>query len=232
MKISCLHPTMRTKPGQQFYWADTMRAWFERCDEPLEVQYCVCIHEFRFGITASMPDWGSISVIVNRGRDVLVDQANTIMPAGFCDIHVPIDDDLFPPEHWDTLIREAIQDTSVPVVLQCSNCSTRKDIFVPAIRTRALVQLIGPCSPEYEHMFVDDEWAVKARRYGTVIERPDIVFEHKHPVFGTARWDEAYLQANSRTQYAKGKEVFDRRQAAGFPRVTGIPGWEDSIADR
>ena len=227
MLISCLHPTMRVKPGQQFYWADTMRAWFERCDEPREVQYCVVIHESRFGITDAVPGWGAFSVLVNHERDVLVDQSNVMMPAALADIHVPIDDDLFPPDHWDSLIIDAIGDPSQPVVLQCANCSTRKDIFVPAIRTRALTDLVGPTSPEYEHVFIDDEWSAQARKYGTVIERPDIVFEHKHPAFGTARWDEAYLQSNSRAQYTKGKEVFDRRQAAGFPRVTSVAGWDD-----
>jgi hypothetical protein len=58
-----------------------------------------------------------------------------------------------------------------------------------------------------------------------VIDRPDIVFTHKHPVFGTANWDEAYLQANHHTQYARGREVFERRKALGFPYVEGIPGW-------
>ena len=87
------------------------------------------------------------------------------------------------------------------------------------------MNLIGPIPPEYEHVFSDNERTILAREFGTIVQRFDIVFDHRHPALGRGRWDEGYLRDNSPEQYEKGREIFERRKAAGFPRAV-VEGWK------
>jgi hypothetical protein len=72
--------------------------------------------------------------------------------------------------------------------------------------------------PDYESMYSDNEVTERDKANGDLIQRLDIKFEHRHPVFGTAPMDEVYRDQNAVAKYQRGKKIFDLRKARGFPK--------------
>jgi hypothetical protein len=80
-------------------------------------------------------------------------------------------------------------------------------------------------SPEYESMYSDNEFSVRAFADGVVIDARDrITFTHLHPAFGNAANDATYAHTNAPERYARGLETFKRRNpskpAKRMPRFT------------
>ena len=236
MKFSIIHPTARVNTRKLLNWAAAMFHWQRACENPQDVEYIVIVHESRIGefwssfgedqdVGYSNPGgWGRFTVVVNHGRDCVVDQVNEGLKAATGEILIGTMDDLFAPEGWDSKLSAFVPDTSQPVALHCLTGSKRDNqIFNPACHTKVVQDLIGPISPEYESMFVDDEYTLKIRQHANVVET-GLMFEHRHPIFGTAKTDEVYELQNRREAYDVGRRVFERRMAQGFPRVD-LPGF-------
>jgi hypothetical protein len=229
LKFSIIHPTARVRASFEFPWWRAFQQAHMTCRNPRDVEYVLVVHHSRIAefwryFNGSAGIWGSLHVVTNWGRDCLVDQGNSGRLAATGEIIIGSMDDLFFPDSWDKSIAAAVTDTAQPVAVHCLTGSPRDhEIFIPPVYTKVLSDLMGPTDPEYDGMFTDDEQTILYRRYGTVIET-DIRFEHRHPAFQTAEMDEIYALENRREAYAKGLEVFRRRQAFGFPRVE-LPGW-------
>jgi hypothetical protein len=100
----------------------------------------------------------------------------------------------------------------------------RADLIIQTVATKALMDAIGPTSPEYDGMFSDNEFAAKVGEYGRVISS-SLKFRHLHPANGTGKSDSVYEMENREEAYRIGLEVFERRRAQGFPRVH-LPGFD------
>jgi hypothetical protein len=195
------------------------------CDHPEDVEYILVVHQSRaLQFPGKWFPFGKFTLITNYGRDCLVDQCNVGMLAATGEINCWNQDDMRYPPHWDSEILRLIPDTSKKICIAPQENHGRSDIIIQAILTKPLQDAMGPLSPEYEGMFVDNEFAAKVRQYGAVIEAQHLHFEHLHPVHGTAEMDEVYALENRPEAYRRGREVFERRRAAGFPRVI-LPGW-------
>lgn len=82
----------------------------------------------------------------------------------------------------------------------------------------------GPLWPGYYHMGCDEELQAVATRLGVFWQRPDLIHLHQHWGRGvgdamglTANMPDFLKRANSREEWAKYKELFLEREAAGFP---------------
>jgi hypothetical protein len=217
--ISLLHPTARVKPSEQFPrgWRDAHDAWLERADHPEQIEYVLAVHESRHSefwdselFHSLRHRWGRLEIVGNENRDCCVDQLNAAAAASCGQLLVGIQDDLYPPEHWDTLILEAlgkggpemfslfskIRESSAlqdEMILVCSSGATperdRELMMVGAI-TRPRYERYGfVLDPDFESMFADNWYAHVARRDEAaglvkILERLDIQFEHRHPVNG------------------------------------------------
>jgi len=241
LRFSVLHPTARTKAYPSFPsgWLEACWHWYRTCLSPQDVEYILTVHESRvdelweqlngsrgfFGREgARIPDWGRFTIVVNHGRDCLVDQSNEALKAAQGEILIWCEDDMFAPLGWDGRLSALVPDSSEPISLHCLTGSKRDNkIFIPCCYTKALADAIGPASPEYESMFIDDETTWKQRNFGRVVET-GLVFEHRHPIFGTAKSDEVYQRENRHEAYVRGLAVFQKRRAAGFPYVE-LPGF-------
>ena len=87
-----------------------------------------------------------------------------------------------------------------------------------------MYQGTGPYWPEYSHMFVDQELFEVAKQLGVLWQRRDLTHQHNHfmRVAGTdqaeARTPPPHLvQPNSAGHWQFYKDLFTRRQRAGFP---------------
>jgi hypothetical protein len=176
---------------------------------------CIMSESFEPGL----PECGRFQVVTNYGRDCLVDQCNAAQLASTGEIIVGNQDDMRFPEHWDTEILKLLPDTSIPMCVQAHTDGGRRDLLtIPTIATRVLVEQIGMLSTDYESMFSDDEWSIKAWKMGGVIPSK-LYFQHLHPTNGTAKIDSIYEIENRPEAYNAGWETFQRRKALGFPRV-------------
>jgi hypothetical protein len=207
-----------------------MQMWFDRCDKPEDVEYVLVVHEsnwkdFQSGryLPVCFPAWANVQMVLNRGANTGCAQGNAGTWRATGEIIAGNNDDLFPPRHWDTMIREAIPDTSREVVLHVSSGAPADDrLFIPQIYTRVRAVRLGYGGhPDYESMFADNEFTEHARMDNVVREARYIHFEHRHPVLGKAKMDAVYEQENRRESYEKGQAVFLRRAAAGFPPLPG-----------
>jgi hypothetical protein len=230
LKFSIIHPTARVRQKFEHAWWDAAEAALRGCDSAVDVEYILVVHHSRAGEFWGVadlwadglhhtPEWGRFTVVTNYGRDCLVDQCNAGQLAATGEIHCWNQDDMRYPEHWDTEIRKLIPDTSELIAIQARTDGSRADLLtIPTIATRPLVEAIGLISPDYESMFSDDEWSAKAWRLGSIV-KSSLYFQHLHPVNGTAEMDEVYALENRQEAYKVGFDVFQKRKAAGFPRV-------------
>jgi hypothetical protein len=141
------------------------------------------------------------------------------MPGAQGEIWVGNQDDMRFPEGWDTEIAKLIPDASKAICIQARTDGSRNNLLsIPTIATRTLQRSIGMTSTEYESMFSDDEWSMKAWRMAEVIRTP-LYFRHFHPANGTAAADAVYDIENRAEAYRMGLRTFEKRKALGFPRI-------------
>jgi hypothetical protein len=234
VKFSIIHPTIRFNPEQQHFWAATMKDWQDKCANPADVEYLVIVHESHYTEFLKTWDtfnprpfggWGYGEALVNRDKCCLAHQTNRGLRAATGDILIRIDDDMYPPQNWDALLSDAIPDAKKPVCVHVSSGSPLDSgLFLPSICTRSLQALMGALDPAYDHMYHDNEFTEQAKRLGEVVERRDLLFEHRHYLFGKSQEDAEYKLVNQPAVYAADKAVFDRRRAQGFPFIP-IEGW-------
>lgn len=236
LKLSVVHPTARVKPPYPSFetgWRESMQMWYQRCDHPEDVEYVLVVHADNWPAFMSQrfasiefPPWANVQLVLNRGENTGCAQGNAGTWRATGEIIAGNNDDMFPPEHWDTLIREAIPDTSREVVLHCSSGSPSDSrLFIPQIYTRNRAVRLGYGGhPDYESMFADNEYTEHAKMDGVVVDARYINFVHRHPVLGLAKMDKVYEGQNRAEAYRKGNEVFMRRAAAGFPGLHGHGG--------
>lgn len=254
--ISILHPTARVKPSEAFPrgWKDAHDAWLAKADHPERIEYILTVHESRWADFSQAEGYGSLpsswcrvsasggrhwqefEAIKNTGRDCVVDQTNLAAEAAVGQIIVGIHDDYFPPEHWDTLLIEALTDTvsgegywDEPIILLCSTGATSerdRELMIGGVWTRPVYKHFGHIlDPDFESMYADNWLVHEVRRDEVagqlrVIERLDIQFEHRHPSLGKGQTDDIYALQNRAAAYHNGYNTFARK--AGLPQRRSI----------
>jgi len=206
--ISLLHPTARVLPSDGFPrgWRDAHDAWLERADHPENIEYVLAVHESRWGDfwNGEIPSVQDIATVMNPGRDCVVDQLNAAALASTGQLLVGVQDDLYPPEHWDTLLLLALPpqkkydvevsalppDLDGECIIVCSSGAPPerdRELMIAGACTRTRYERYGfLLDPDFESMYADNWYAHVARRDEAaglveIIERLDIQFEHRHP---------------------------------------------------
>ncbi len=61
-----------------------------------------------------------------------------------------------------------------------------------------LVRAMGYLVPEgFRHNFIDDVWDLIGRTFRLVVPLHDVVVEHRHPLYGTAKTDDTYVRGSA-----------------------------------
>ena len=150
-------------------------------------------------------------VVVEPGSCVRAWNAAARMADG--QILVQLSDDWTPPAGWDRAILDAFEGVTGPAVLAVSDGTRKDSLLCMAILNRARLQAQGELFFEgYESVFSDNEFSHRAWADGVVIDRrASLVFEHAHPFFGKAEWDETYRRNNDENRYDRGRALFMAR---------------------
>ena len=188
----------------------------------------------------------TVVVVKNTGRDCAVDQLNAAAAASsgllLCGTH----DDLFPPERWDTLALGACNWwTKVhpgefsdgqrrEYVIRCGSGSpSDATLTIAGFMSRARYERLGyMLHPDFDGVFSDNyfDWELRRDQQAglvTVLERQDIQFEHRHPIFGKGQVDEHYAAQNRPEAYQDGEIIFKRLTGSRMIAVA-LPGQDFS----
>ena len=217
-KISLIHATR----GRVKQAVEARRKWFSKAKNPDAIEHI-------FAIDVDDPQAVFLTVhnhVILSGKGGSVEAWNTAAMKSNGAVLVQMSDDWEPPLHWDELILNAIGDTAKPAVLAISDGFRTDPLLCMAIMTRARYKDQGfMFHPDFTGMYSDNWFTDCAYQDGVVIEARDIVFEHLHPVFKKAEWDETYKRGNCSTAYEKGESAYIRLKAGRSAH--DIPGWCD-----
>ena len=105
----------------------------------------------------------------------------------------------------------------VPVSTGCPDRAWEDRVITLGILSRKLYNRWGyALYPEYESMDSDVDFTERPYAEGVVVEARHLLFEHLHPAFAKAPYDQVYRWQNERLEYAMGRRILDRRRKVGF----------------
>lgn len=126
---------------------------------------------------------------------------------------IQMSDDWLPPLHWDRLIMERLGNVEESKVLAVSDGARTDRLLCMAIATRSYCsQDCFLFHPWFTGVYSDNWFTDEAYRRGQVIEARDLVFQHQHPAFGSAKMDATYAQQNAPARYVHGEQVYHELQ--------------------
>jgi glycosyltransferase involved in cell wall biosynthesis len=202
-KISLIHATR----GRCKQAVEARRQWFNKAKNPDAIEHI-------FGLDSDDPHGAFLSVhnhVATDGKGGCVAAWNAAAKKSCGEILVQLSDDWQPPMHWDEILLNAIGETSDPKVLAISDGHRTDNLLCMAILTRARYEQQGYMfHPDFFSVYSDNYFTDKAYADGVIIEARDIVFEHLHPIFGKAEWDETYARSNSDKNFANGKATYEK----------------------
>ena len=202
-KISLIHATR----GRCKQAVEARRRWFNKAKNPDAIEHI-------FGLDSDDPHGAFLSVhnhVATDGKGGCVAAWNAAAEKSCGEVLVQLSDDWDPPMYWDEILLNAIGDTSESKVLAISDGHRTDNLLCMAILTRARYEQQGYMfHPDFFSVYSDNYFTDKAYQDGVIIEARHIVFEHLHPVFGKAEWDETYARSNSDKNYANGKATYER----------------------
>lgn len=207
-------------------WIEAYAEWLQKADHPESLEYILCVDagtEQDFAAKVAR-----VRLVLNHGRECTVDAWNAAAMASTGAVLVLVADDTFPCEHWDTLLLQAIGDTSREAAVHVDYQDPWPWIMTHPILTRAYYERPGRggCRPgdvlyhEYISVGSDDDFTEYAHRDGVVIEcRTWIHFEHRHPLNaskGLAVIDATYRHSNRQEAWDVKERVIGKRRRNGF----------------
>jgi len=219
-----IHPT-RGRPEK---FARILRMWHELASEHNRIQSLVsidlgCSEDYMkvFALFAGRYDFR----VFTHDNGKFVDATNRpVVMAGFGDIVIQIADDMEPPPNWDLEIQQRVKyDVAHPWILEV--CDGNQRDYKGSTQTLPIMSAayLRECGyiywPEYSTVYADNDFTDRARELGVNIEAWDLVFQHKHYLYGRAEADDTYLRQNAPEAYDLGKRVYEKRKAARF----GLP---------
>lgn len=162
----------------------------------------------------------NLSIMHNNNKSA-IEAINYGASNSYGDILIVISDDFDCPEHWDTLLLEAIGNKT-------DFCAKTSDghqdwlITLPIMDRKYYERFGYVYNPDYQHMFADLEMTSVAWMLGRYIELP-LTFKHNHYSV-TGQQPDAINRKNNAT-WGHGQMMFKKRMAQNFgiDPVQGLP---------
>lgn len=215
--ISLIHTTARPD-----IWFETCKKWYDWCDNPDDVEYCLCNEPGKGLYNLHHLPWFNHRIIANQGRPCLVDGWNTAAAISTGTLMVGIADDLVPTgPHWDTQLLDAVPQEvrdREAFIWPSTSSPSDSELCIHPILTRSYYERFGYWFyPEYWAPFADNEnWDV-ANLLGAVFDiRDKLNFDHQHPVYKKRDDDAVYTKNLSR--WDADRALYFKRKQNGFLR--------------
>lgn len=200
MNISIIHPSRsRSEIANK-----VRREWLDKADNEIEYIFSLDSDDIQNtkydGLCIYNTNRSAIDAI-NRGAEVATG-----------DLFVVVSDDFGCPEHWDTLLLEALKGKS-------DYCVKTQDGLQPTLMTlpimdRVYYERFGYIYyHEYRHLFCDQEMTAVAHMLGKAIILP-ILFPHNH--YTTGKFKRDAITARNNATWQQGEKLFNDRLKFNF----------------
>lgn len=196
--ISCLHATARPEQGINCYleWRSKAKdfsrvEWIFGIDVDDSVTFS---HVAKF--IANEPF--DVRIALNRGYRTCNAAVNVCAMHSIGERLVDVCDDVGCPQDWDEIIIKDIPDSTKDVFVRYGDGQNSELCPHPVISRARYDKKQYFMHPDYNafHGFCDEDATLRAKKDGVMIERLDTVFEHRHPAFGKAQWDDIYKRGS------------------------------------
>ena len=208
VKISLLHATR----GRPIHALDAKELWLKKAKFPERVEHLFAIDH---------DDAESIALKQHAHVIQLQDGYSVgawILAASKCtgDVLIQLSDDWLPPDGWDELIASRLN-TDCEEVLWIDDGNRTDDLMCMAITTRKYYLRHGLFDPVFKNVYSDNDFTLRARKAGAVVDARDIKIKHDHPSIGTGKsMDAIYERGNQSAEYERAKAIFESKH---FPKI-------------
>lgn len=200
MNISIIHPSRsRSEIANK-----VKQEWIDKADNEIEYIFSLDIDD----VQATKYEGRSI---FNKNRSA-IDAINKGAEVAKGDLLIVVSDDFSCPEHWDTLLIEALKGKS-------DYCAKTLDGLQPTLMTLPIMDRVYYNRfgyiyyPEYRHMFCDQEMTAVAHMLGKAIRLP-IFFPHNH--YTTGKFKRDAITARNNATWQQGEKLFNERLKFNF----------------
>jgi glycosyltransferase involved in cell wall biosynthesis len=207
MKISVIHPS-RNRPDQA---SATINKWLNSCDNRDNVDYILSLDTDDTTGYCYFHLTGLVKILHNPNKTA-IEAINFAATKAIGDLLVVASDDMDCPEHWDTLLIEALKGKE-------DFCAKINDghqdwIITLPIMDRKYYERLGYIyHPGFAHMFADTHMTCVAWMTGRYVP-VNLLFTHKHNNAGYGKRDALNIR-NDRT-WAQGQYLFRRLRRLNF----------------
>lgn len=207
--ISIIHPSRGRY--QQAY--DTVFNWVGKCDKE-NFEYILSLDEDMYESMfygAKFGTRGFPKIVYNKNKSA-IEAINNAAKIATGDILIVVSDDTDCPEHWDTLLLQALEGKS-------DFCAKTDDGLQPTLITMPIMDRVyyeryGYVYFEgYRHLFADQELTSIALMTGKYIKL-DISFPHLHYSTGKSPKDE--INVKNDLTWSQGERLFNERLKTNF----------------
>jgi len=200
-KISLLHATR----GRTLQAKECRDKWLNAAKHPENIEHIFGIDDDDID---SLTNINTQRVIVERGKGCVA-AWNACAKASTGDILIQLSDDWEPTPHWDATIISEFDAADGERILAISDGHRVDDLLCMAILNRQRYEKQGfMFHPDFFSVYSDNYFTWCAHKDGVIKDARHIVFEHKHPVFNKAEWDDTYTVSNSQQNYIQGHGKF------------------------
>jgi hypothetical protein len=193
--ISCCHATARPNKAIECF-----KEWKRKCSDFQLVEWIFAVDQSDEKTLHAICDfvmnfmYPNVTMVVNQGYQTCNAALNKAARVSKGDILFDVCDDVGCPDRWDDLVRECIPDPTVNVMLRVGD-GQNSELCPHPILSRKRYEMLGYfMHPDFDpfHGYSDEDATLRAKKDGSMIERLDIIFEHRHPAFGKSEWDDIY----------------------------------------
>lgn len=218
MTISVLHPTR----GRKQQALKTMSKWLFNADKPYDIEYIFStdiddtdkwtsrvdiLPNFMYNSSQIM----HIEVLKNNNKSA-IEAINFAAARCSGNLIIVVSDDFDAPEHWDTLLLQALEGKS-------DFCAKTDDGLQNTLITMPIMDRIYyeryeyVYHPDFLHMHADEELTCVALMTGKYIKIP-LLFPHNHYSTGKIEIDDINRKNNA--TWAQGQRTIDRHAKNNF----------------
>lgn len=209
MRISLIHPSK----GRHKLAFEAFQNWSKKADNWKNIEYILSVDTPDAGLYMQefYPFWHAVRIL-HLPNNSAIEAINNAAQIATGDIFIVMSDDFDCPEHWDTLLLEALEGKSDFIV-------KTQDGLQPTLITLPILDKVYynrfgyVYHPDYLHLHSDEEMTIVGHMLGRVITLP-LLFPHNHYTTGKMQMD-AINEKNNST-WAHGQRTLDRRALNNF----------------
>jgi hypothetical protein len=237
--FSLCHTTAR----EPEVWSETIQMWKDRADHPELVEHVFVVDDptWTFLRLKMNPIFENTTLGHNDKRKCCVDGWNKAAEISHGKFLINVADDLFPPEHWDTLLLRELNNLSGggkhdgfgthgqhwserEVVLDVETgapgwTAAGSGLLTFCFVTRKYYNRYGYLLyPGYLTVYSDNDFTDQARKDGVVVDARHLKFEHRHPIYDPNVKTDAVYENQSRSEaWEIGRKVYiERSRGRGY----------------